>query len=69
MTHPRPARFRSSYVGAGNEIARAVLPVLARRCLLPGADNPVKRRKFSAVTIINVGSVDFAPQVRRFPRG
>ena len=46
-------------------IAEAVLlPVLARRCLSPGPDDPVKRRKFSAVTIINVGSVDFAPYIR-----
>jgi putative ATP-dependent endonuclease of OLD family len=46
-------------------IAEAVLlPVLARRCVFPGSDNLAKRRKFNAVTIINVGSVDFAPYIR-----
>jgi putative ATP-dependent endonuclease of OLD family len=46
-------------------IAEAVLlPVLARRCVFPGPDNLAKRRKFNAVTIINVGSVDFAPYIR-----
>ena len=44
-------------------IAEAVLlPVLARHCVFPG--DLAKRRKFSAVTIINVGSVDFAPYIR-----
>jgi putative ATP-dependent endonuclease of the OLD family len=44
-------------------IAEAVLlPVLARHCVFPG--DLAMRRKFHAVTIINVGSVDFAPYIR-----
>ena len=44
-------------------IAEAVLlPVLARKCVF--ADDPAKRRDFHAVTIINVGSVDFEPYIR-----
>jgi putative ATP-dependent endonuclease of the OLD family len=44
-------------------IAEAVLlPVLARHCVL--ADDPAKRRAFHAVTIINVGSVDFRPYIK-----
>jgi putative ATP-dependent endonuclease of the OLD family len=46
-------------------IAEAVLlPVLARSCVFPGPGNLAKRRRFNAVTIINVGSVDFAPYIR-----
>jgi putative ATP-dependent endonuclease of OLD family len=44
-------------------IAEAVLlPVLARHCVFLG--DVAMRRKFHAVTIINVGSVDFAPYIR-----
>jgi putative ATP-dependent endonuclease of the OLD family len=44
-------------------IAEAVLlPVLARYRVF--ADDPAKRRKFHAVTIINVGSVDFRPYIK-----
>ena len=44
-------------------IAEAVLlPVLARRCVF--RDDLAKQREFHAVTIINVGSVDFAPYIR-----
>jgi putative ATP-dependent endonuclease of the OLD family len=46
-------------------IAEAVLlPVLARHCVLPGPKNLAKRRKFNAVTIISVGSVDFSPYIK-----
>jgi putative ATP-dependent endonuclease of the OLD family len=46
-------------------IAEAVLlPVLARNCVFPGPSNLAKRRKFHAVTIINVGSVDFSPYIK-----
>ena len=46
-------------------IAEAVLlPVLARHCVFPGPGNLAKRRKFHAVTIINVGSVDFSPYIK-----
>lgn len=46
-------------------IAEAVLlPVLARHCVFPGPSNLAKRRKFHAVTIINVGSVDFSPYIK-----
>ena len=45
-------------------IAEAVLlPVLARQLRVPRADR-AKRRKFHAVTIVNVGSVDFEPYIR-----
>jgi putative ATP-dependent endonuclease of OLD family len=44
-------------------IAEAVLlPVLARHCVF--GDDLDKRRKFHAVTIINVGSVDFTPYIK-----
>jgi putative ATP-dependent endonuclease of OLD family len=44
-------------------IAEAVLlPVIARHCVF--ADDLAKRRKFHAVTIINVGSVDFRPYIK-----
>ena len=44
-------------------IAEAVLlPVLARRLIFLG--DRAKRRKFHAVTIVNVGSVDFEPYIR-----
>jgi putative ATP-dependent endonuclease of OLD family len=44
-------------------IAEAVLlPVLARRCVFPY--DLAMRRKFHAVTIINVGSVDFSPYIK-----
>lgn len=44
-------------------IAEAVLlPVIARRCVF--ADDPARRRRFHAVTIINVGSVDFKPYIK-----
>jgi len=44
-------------------IAEAVLlPVLARK--LTFAKNPAKWREFHAVTIVNVGSVDFAPYIK-----
>ncbi|MFE7522728.1 ATP-dependent nuclease [Streptomyces halstedii] len=45
-------------------IAEAVLlPVIARHCLFKGHDQAQKRRTFRGVTIINVGSVDFAPYI------
>lgn len=45
-------------------IAEAVLlPVIARHCLLSGDDQAARRRDFHGVTIINVGSVDFAPYI------
>jgi putative ATP-dependent endonuclease of the OLD family len=44
-------------------IAEAVLlPVIARYRVF--ADDPARRRKFHAVTIINVGSVDFRPYIK-----
>jgi len=44
-------------------IAEAVLlPVIARHCVF--ANDLAKRRKFHAVTIINVGSVDFRPYIK-----
>ena len=44
-------------------VAEAVLlPVLTRHCVFP--DDLAMRRKFHAVTIINVGSVDFGPYIR-----
>jgi putative ATP-dependent endonuclease of OLD family len=44
-------------------IAEAVLlPVIARHCVF--ADDLARRRKFHAVTIINVGSVDFRPYIK-----
>ena len=44
-------------------IAEAVLlPVLARTLVF--ADDRAKRRDFHAVTIVNVGSVDFEPYIR-----
>jgi putative ATP-dependent endonuclease of the OLD family len=46
-------------------VAEAVLlPVLARYCVFPGPANEARRRAFHAVTIINVGSVDFRPYLR-----
>ncbi|MFE3519394.1 ATP-dependent endonuclease [Streptomyces sp. NPDC059166] len=45
-------------------IAEAVLlPVIARHCLFNGGDQAKQRRDFHGVTIINVGSVDFAPYI------
>ncbi|QLH21817.1 ATP-dependent endonuclease [Streptomyces sp. Rer75] len=45
-------------------IAEAVLlPVIARHCVFGGEDNTKQRRDFHSVTIINVGSVDFAPYI------
>ncbi|MFE9240497.1 putative ATP-dependent endonuclease of OLD family [Streptomyces griseus] len=45
-------------------IAEAVLlPVIARQCLFNGDDQAKQRRDFHGVTIINVGSVDFAPYI------
>jgi putative ATP-dependent endonuclease of OLD family len=44
-------------------IAEAVLlPVIARKLIYPR--DPAKRRQFHAVTIVNVGSVDFEPYVK-----
>lgn len=44
-------------------IAEAVLlPVLARRLVFPG--DRARQRDFHAVTIVNVGSVDFEPYIR-----
>ena len=44
-------------------IAEAVLlPVLARKLIY--ANDPSRRRQFHAVTIVNVGSVDFEPYIR-----
>lgn len=44
-------------------VAEAVLlPVLARKLVL--SDDAEKRRQFRAVTIVNVGSVDFEPYIR-----
>jgi putative ATP-dependent endonuclease of OLD family len=44
-------------------IAEAVLlPVLARKLVFRG--NVARQREFHAVTIVNVGSVDFAPYIR-----
>ncbi|WP_406123662.1 AAA family ATPase [Streptomyces canus] len=45
-------------------IAEAVLlPVIARHCVFGGDDQAKQRRDFHGVTIINVGSVDFAPYI------
>ncbi|MFI0765661.1 ATP-dependent nuclease [Streptomyces sp. NPDC021218] len=45
-------------------IAEAVLlPVIARHCVFGGEDQAKQRRDFQGVTIINVGSVDFAPYI------
>ncbi|MFI2116704.1 ATP-dependent nuclease [Streptomyces rubiginosohelvolus] len=45
-------------------IAEAVLlPVIARHCVFGSEDQAKKRRDFHSVTIINVGSVDFAPYI------
>ncbi|MET9664981.1 AAA family ATPase [Streptomyces sp. NPDC006475] len=45
-------------------IAEAVLlPVIARHCVFQGEDQAKQRRDFHGVTIINVGSVDFAPYI------
>ncbi|OXM59004.1 TOPRIM nucleotidyl transferase/hydrolase domain-containing protein, partial [Amycolatopsis sp. KNN50.9b] len=45
-------------------IAEAVLlPVIARHCVFAGPDQAKQRRDFHSVTIINVGSVDFAPYI------
>ncbi|MER6284439.1 ATP-dependent nuclease [Streptomyces sviceus] len=45
-------------------IAEAVLlPVIARHCVFKGDDQAKQRRDFHGVTIINVGSVDFAPYI------
>ncbi|MEV0254692.1 AAA family ATPase [Streptomyces sp. NPDC050732] len=45
-------------------IAEAVLlPVIARHCLFNGDDQAKQRRDFHGATIINVGSVDFAPYI------
>ncbi|MFD7677054.1 ATP-dependent endonuclease [Streptomyces sp. NPDC060187] len=45
-------------------IAEAVLlPVIARHCVFRGEDQAKQRRDFHGVTIINVGSVDFAPYI------
>jgi putative ATP-dependent endonuclease of OLD family len=45
-------------------IAEAVLlPVIARHCVFKGEDQAKQRRDFHGVTIINVGSVDFAPYI------
>lgn len=46
-------------------IAEAVLlPVLARRRVFALPENLAQRRAFHAVTIVNVGSVDFEPYIR-----
>jgi putative ATP-dependent endonuclease of OLD family len=39
-----------------------LLPVMARKLVF--RDEPAKRREFHAVTIVNVGSVDFSPYIR-----
>jgi putative ATP-dependent endonuclease of OLD family len=39
-----------------------LLPVLAKHCVFSG--NPDKQRAFHAVTIINIGSVDFKPYIK-----
>ncbi|MFG2351806.1 ATP-dependent nuclease [Streptomyces phaeochromogenes] len=45
-------------------IAEAVLlPVIARHCVFGEEDQAKQRRDFHGVTIINVGSVDFAPYI------
>ncbi|MCX4856600.1 ATP-dependent nuclease [Streptomyces canus] len=45
-------------------IAEAVLlPAIARHCVFNGEDQAKQRRDFHGVTIINVGSVDFAPYI------
>ncbi|MEU9369517.1 AAA family ATPase [Streptomyces avermitilis] len=45
-------------------IAEAVLlPVIARHCVFKDEDQAKQRRDFHGVTIINVGSVDFAPYI------
>lgn len=45
-------------------IAEAVLlPVIARHCVFGGEEQAKQRRDFHSVTIINVGSVDFAPYI------
>ncbi|WP_386337724.1 ATP-dependent nuclease [Streptomyces xiangluensis] len=45
-------------------IAEAVLlPVIARHCVFKGEELAKQRRDFHGVTIINVGSVDFAPYI------
>ncbi|MEU8522430.1 AAA family ATPase [Streptomyces sp. NPDC048577] len=45
-------------------IAEAVLlPVIARHCVFGREDQAKQRRDFHGVTIINVGSVDFAPYI------
>ncbi|MCI3226035.1 ATP-dependent endonuclease [Streptomyces sp. NP-1717] len=45
-------------------IAEAVLlPAIARHCVFGGEDQAKQRRDFHGVTIINVGSVDFAPYI------
>ncbi|WP_216587750.1 ATP-dependent nuclease [Streptomyces brasiliscabiei] len=48
-------------------VAEAVLlPVIARHCVFGDDDDPVQvkqRRAFHGVTIVNVGSVDFAPYI------
>ncbi|SFO06593.1 AAA ATPase domain-containing protein [Streptomyces sp. cf124] len=40
-----------------------LLPVIARHCVFGGEDQAKQRRDFHGVTIINVGSVDFAPYI------
>jgi putative ATP-dependent endonuclease of OLD family len=45
-------------------IAEAVLlPVIARHCVFGSEDHAKQRRDFHGVTIISVGSVDFAPYI------
>ncbi|MFC8493005.1 ATP-dependent endonuclease [Streptomyces sp. NPDC057235] len=45
-------------------IAEAVLlPVIARYCVFGSEEERKQRREFQSVTIINVGSVDFAPYI------
>lgn len=61
----RAAMLFAKHIILVEGIAEAVLlPVLARCCVFAGPDNLAKRRKFHAVTIINVGSVDFRPYIR-----
>ena len=48
-------------------IAEAVLlPVIAKHCLFKGDDREAqhKRRAFQAVSVVNVGSVDFTPYIK-----
>lgn len=61
----RAAMLFAKHIILAEGIAEAVLlPVLARCCMFAGPGGLAERRKFHAVTIINIGSVDFRPYIR-----